>query len=208
MKEIVVQPRKRPVQARSRKTVEDILAATAQVLVARGFDGLTTGAAAERAGVSIGTLYQYFPNKESLVDGLVQGHVADLLWAIDQALAASADVSLNESVPALVQAGIDAHRVNPELHKVLVEQVPRRGILAHHLDVSRAIQERLESELRRRTPRLSAARARMTAFVLETCVEALTHRAVIEAPDWIKSGMLEREATILLRCYLTATVGD
>jgi AcrR family transcriptional regulator len=207
MTETSVEPRKRPVQARSKKTVEDILAGTAQVLVARGYDESTTGAIAERAGVSIGTLYQYFPNKESLVEALFQAHAADLLSAMDQALARGADLPLEESVPALVRAGLDAHRVNPELHKVLVEQVLNRGLL-NHLDVSRMIQERIEAELRRRAPGLAADKARMTAFVLETSVEALTHRAVVEAPDWLTSGMLEREATALLKHYLAAAIGN
>jgi AcrR family transcriptional regulator len=55
--------------------------------VARGYDESTTGAIAERAGVSIGTLCQYFPNKESLVEALFQAHAADLLSDVDQALA-------------------------------------------------------------------------------------------------------------------------
>ena len=207
MTEISVEPRKRPVQARSKKTVEDILAGTAQVLVARGYDESTTGAIAERAGVSIGTLYQYFPNKESLVEALFQAHAADLLSAVDQALARSADLPLEESVLALVRAGLDAHRVNPELHKVLVEQVLNRGLL-NHLDVSRTIQQRIEGELRRRAPGLAVDKVRMTAFVLETCVEALTHRAVVEAPDWLTSGMLEREATALLKPYFAAAIGS
>jgi len=207
MTEISVEPRKRPVQARSKKTVEDILAGTAQVLVARGYDESTTGAIAERAGVSIGTLYQYFPNKESLVEALFQAHAADLLSAVDQALARGADLPLEESVLALVRAGLDAHRVNPELHKVLVEQVLNRGLL-NHLDVSRTIQQRIEGELRRRAPGLAVDKVRMTAFVLETCVEALTHRAVVEAPDWLTSGMLEREATALLKPYFAAAIGS
>src|SRR6185503_3042990 len=68
-------PRKRPRQARSRETVSAILAATSRVLVKHGFDGLTTNAVAEAAGVSIGSLYQYFPNKEALVAGLIERHV-------------------------------------------------------------------------------------------------------------------------------------
>jgi len=135
-----------------------------------------------------------FPEVESYPADWFQAHAADLLSAVDQALARSADLPLEESVLALVRAGLDAHRVNPELHKVLVEQVLNRGLL-NHLDVSRAIQERIEGELRRRAPGLAVDKVRMTAFVLETCVEALTHRAVVEAPDWLTSGMLEQEAT-------------
>ena len=63
-------PRKRPRQDRSKATVDSILDATARVLVRHGFDGLTSNAVAEIAGCSIGSLYQYFPNKEALVAAL------------------------------------------------------------------------------------------------------------------------------------------
>src|SRR3954464_12978376 len=71
-------PRKHPRQARSRATVDCVLEATARVLVKRGFDGLTTNLVAETAGISIGSLYQYFPNKAALVGALIEQHVEDI----------------------------------------------------------------------------------------------------------------------------------
>lgn len=65
-----VRQRKQPVQERSRATVEAVLEATLQVLLREGLAGLTTTRVAERAGVSVGTLYQYFPDKQSLVMAL------------------------------------------------------------------------------------------------------------------------------------------
>ncbi len=109
-------PRKKPVQARSKVTVGAILEATAQVLVDRGFDRTTTDAIAERAGVSIGTLYQYFPNKEALVDALIKAHAEELLTVVETALQGCAQASLEATLRALVRAGLDAHRVNPPLH--------------------------------------------------------------------------------------------
>lgn len=200
-------PRKTPVQARSKLTVSAILEATAQVLVSRGFDKTTTDAIAERAGVSIGTLYQYFPNKEVLIDALIKAHVEDLFTTIDAALSRCESASLDETLQALIRAGLDAHRVNPALHKVLVEQVPRKEILAEHLDVSATLQRKIEADLRRKAPGLPREQARMTAFVLETCIEALTHRAIVEAPDWLTSGKLEQEAKKLLAVYLDRTCG-
>ena len=62
---VAFEPRKTPIQARSTVTVEAIFEATIQVLLSRGADRLTTTRVAERAGVSVGTLYQYYPNKQS-----------------------------------------------------------------------------------------------------------------------------------------------
>jgi len=77
--------RKVPVQERSRRTVEAILQAASQVLVRCGYESATTGAIAERAGVSIGTLYQYFPNKESLVASVIEGHFKEVLAIVESA---------------------------------------------------------------------------------------------------------------------------
>jgi AcrR family transcriptional regulator len=65
-------PRKLPTQDRSKQLVDSLLSATAKILVRLGYEGLTTNRVAEEAGVSVGSLYQYFPNKESLIAALIQ----------------------------------------------------------------------------------------------------------------------------------------
>lgn len=194
-------PRKQPVQERSKQTVAAILQATAQVLVSNGYDRTTTNLVAEKAGVSIGSLYEYFPNKEALVAALASAHVEELMERVDRVLQVQDNSVSSPVVAALLRAGLDAHRVNPELHKVLVEQVPRIGVLAASLDISSVLQRKIETDLLRRAPHLSSSRARMIALVLETCIEALTHRAVVEAPDWLESGEIEAEALRLLQPY-------
>ena len=69
-------PRKAPSQGRAVATVDAILGATARILVTRGYAALTTNHVAKRAGVSIGTLYEWFPGKEALVAGLIDRHLA------------------------------------------------------------------------------------------------------------------------------------
>jgi AcrR family transcriptional regulator len=194
--------RKEPVQARSRLTVKAIVEATAQVLVAIGYERATTDAIAGRAGVSIGTLYQYFPNKESLVAALIKNHVDEIMRTVEAALAEAADAPLELALQGMIHAGVEAHRVDPALHKVLFEQVPRNKMLGKHLDTSGKLQVMIEEFLFKKAPRLSRARLRVIALVLETTVEALTHRAVVDAPDWLRSREIEKEALMLLRPYL------
>lgn len=195
-------PRKTPRQERSRAMVETLLDATIRVLLTRGYDGMTTIAVAERAGVSVGSLYQYFPNKESLVATLAERHTAELLACVDEALS-HADPSDPESgIRALVRAGVDSHRIAPALHKVLLEQVPRIGRLAKVMETSREIAARLERFLRAYEDRLVVADTKVAAFVVETIVESLTHRLVIEAPDFIDAARLEEETTRLVLGYL------
>jgi len=171
--------------------------------VLRGYEGTTTGAVVERAGVSIGTLYQYFPNKESLVAALIDGHVREVLAFVEDTLAKHASAALPTVLRAVIKASLDAHRVNPALHKVLSEQVPREGALADAICISSRLTDLLQAHLRARCPGLPLARVRLIALVVETTVEALTHRAVIEAPRWLTTGALEQEAMDVLLPYLT-----
>ena len=194
--------RKEPVQERSRRTVQAILQATAQVLVRLGYEKTTTGAVAECAGVSIGTLYQYFPNKEMLVAGVIDDHYREVLATVEAVLLDHVKSPLDVSLRALIRASLDAHRLRPELHKVLMEQVPGVGESAQVLELREKLTSLLQQHLARQLGRMSSSRLRMLAFVIETTIEALTHRAVIDTPDWLNSGELETEAFALLAPYI------
>lgn len=182
--------------------VDAILKATIRVLIERGYEGATTIAIAARAGVSVGSLYQYFPNKESLVAALIERHVVELVACVDAALAAIRSADPREGVRALIRAGVDAHRINPALHKVLTEQVPRVGHLKVAMNTSKVLTERLATYLTRHTSRLGGRDPKLLAFVVETVVEALTHRAVIDRPSAPSIAQVEAEAVELVSAYL------
>jgi AcrR family transcriptional regulator len=110
-RQVKTTPRKRPRQERSRATVETILAATARVLVKKGFDGLTTNAVAEAAGVSIGSLYQYFPSKEALVAALIEQHIEEMNSAILHELTRVAQLPMAQAVRAVIELTIRAHQL-------------------------------------------------------------------------------------------------
>jgi AcrR family transcriptional regulator len=114
--------RKEPRQARSRATVEAVVEAGARILSKQGWNGFTTNKVAEAAGVSIGSLYQYFPDKLSLVDAIRRRHIDDSLDAIRSALAETE--ALTVFVEALVTNLIEAHSLHSGLHRVLLDEVP------------------------------------------------------------------------------------
>lgn len=114
--------RKEPQQARSRATVESILQAGARILSDGGWTGFTTNRIAELAGVSIGSLYQYFPDKLSLVDAIRRRHMDDSMAVMRNVRADS--VSPKAFAAELVQAVVAAHSVNPGLHRVLLDEAP------------------------------------------------------------------------------------
>lgn len=114
--------RKEPRQARSRATVETILQAGARILSDEGWAGFTTNKVADLAGVSIGSLYQYFPDKLSLVDAIRRGHLDDCLAVMRKSKAKG--LSPVQFVANLVHAMIAAHSIYPGLHRVLLDEAP------------------------------------------------------------------------------------
>ena len=88
-----LKPRKTPTQARSTGTVDAVLEATLQVLLSVGKERLTTTRVAERAGVSVGTLYQYFPNKSSLLQAALKRHMDEVAAAIERVCTALYSIS-------------------------------------------------------------------------------------------------------------------
>ncbi|HEV2708639.1 MAG TPA: TetR/AcrR family transcriptional regulator [Edaphobacter sp.] len=106
--QIVLTPRKSPVQARSAASVEAILEATIQVLLQEGKDRLTTTRVALRAGVSVGTLYQYFPNKSALLQAALKGHLDEVACAVERVCQEQRGKPLSEMATALVNAFLEA----------------------------------------------------------------------------------------------------
>jgi AcrR family transcriptional regulator len=110
-----IRQRKQPVQDRSRATTEAVLAATLQVLLRDGYAHLTTTRVAERAGVSVGTLYQYFPDKRSLVMALTVRYFETMVGAVRVAAASARDLSLERALRAIVGALLAVKRDNLQL---------------------------------------------------------------------------------------------
>ncbi|APR78187.1 Transcriptional regulator, TetR family protein [Minicystis rosea] len=200
---IDTKPRKLPRQARAKATVDAVITAAASVLVAEGYERTTTSRVAERAGVSVGSLYQYFPNKEALVAALIERHANEVVAVMRRALAEAATASLDDALLAIIRAGADAHRIDPALHKILHEQVPRVGKIKKAMNTSRQLVQALEQLLRARADELHPDRdPALAAIVIETAVEALAHKAVHERGPLFGAGVLEREAHALIAAYV------
>ncbi len=114
-----LKPRKTPAQSRSRVTVDAIFEATIQVLLSGGLAGLTTTRVAERAGVSVGTMYQYFPNKQALVFALNERYLNSLAERVEATCARVAGRSASEMVAALIDTYWTAKTERAELTRAL-----------------------------------------------------------------------------------------
>jgi AcrR family transcriptional regulator len=117
--------RKAPRQQRSRVTVDVIVEAATRVLARRGWARFTTNEIAAVAGVSVGSLYQYFPNKLAIAEAIRQRHLDEVLVALSGSGEGDSEaVALDQRVERFVDGVIAAHSVDQALHRVLVDEVP------------------------------------------------------------------------------------
>jgi AcrR family transcriptional regulator len=201
----LTKPRKRASQGRSRATVEAILEATARILVRDGFDRASTNRIAEEAGVSVGSLYQYYPGKEALVVAVIERHSSDLMKVVRAAMTEIGDQPIETGVRRLVAAAVEAHRLDADLHRVLAEQIPRTGALEDVEGFARENYELFRGYLSGRGNELRVVDLDLAAFICVTSIEALTHTAVLHRSENLSDeavASLVQEATRLVVGYL------
>ena len=201
----LMKPRKRASQERSRATVDALVVATARILVRDGFDRASTNRIAQEAGVSIGSLYQYYPGKEALVVAVIERHNRELLTVVREAVAEIAGQPIEAGVRRLVASAVAAHRLDPKLHRVLAEQIPRTGALEDVEAFSRENYGVFRAYLEDHRGELRAVDLDLATFVCVTSIEALTHTAVLHRPDILADDAVETvvdEATRLVLRYL------
>lgn len=196
-------PYRQPKQARSREMVERIVAAAARVLVREGYEKATTNRVAEEAEVSIGSLYQYFPNKDSLMLTLMEQHLAEMTSVFEEKFRTLASADLPDAMRTLIEAAVEAHAVSPELHRVFIEQVPRVGDLDGVRNVESRLVDGLRGYLDTRKEMLTLTDTHLAAFLIVTTVESVTHNAVLNHPDSLQDDRLIDELTVLVLRYLT-----
>jgi AcrR family transcriptional regulator len=197
-------PRKNASQERSRATVDALVEATARILVREGFDKASTNHIAETAGVSVGSLYQYFPGKEALVVAVIERHHKQIMQVARDALVEARALPVAQGVRKLVAAAVEAHRVDPKLHRVLAEQIPRTGKLEHVEAFNRENYSLFRDYLQSHRDEFRVVDLELAAFVCVTSSEALTHTAVLHHAEMSDRSMkaLVDEATRLVVRYL------
>lgn len=198
-------PRKPPVQQRSKATVEAILVAAAQVFEARGYASGTTNRIAESAGVSIGTLYQYFPSKEALAVALLEQHIEETQRRQKEWVGhiVTENHTLRAALKDYVGGMLDMHAQRPRLQHILLEETPlpehvHRMLLDAEHQAARTMAGLLRTYPEVRRPSLEDA-----GYVVIHAVEALTHRFAAHPDDpAIQREALHEELVDMLEAYL------
>ncbi|MCP4808073.1 MAG: TetR/AcrR family transcriptional regulator [Proteobacteria bacterium] len=195
--------RRRPIQSRSKATVDAILEATTRVLRDEGYDKASTNRIAKVAGVSIGSLYQYFPNKNSLFLALLEQHAERQAATVARMLAGMHAAPPEQLIRQTVEALLAAHRVDPELHRVLMEQLPHIEAVREIRKIEKTLAVLVRSELEKRRSELrDLPDLELVTFILIHTVEGLTHSVVMERPDLLDDRLVDEITTLILRYLL------
>jgi AcrR family transcriptional regulator len=198
--------RRMPLQDRSRKRVEQILDAAAQVFAERGYDAATTEEIARLAETSIGSVYQFFPNKLALFNAITIRYVerAQALFGTLMTPAA-----LHEPWDELLGRGIDAfaalNRNEPGFRAILVNWRISADMLLANDDVNREFARRAETVLAAQAPGLTAEKRALVATVVIEVVSSMLLLSIRRAPD--DGDAILAEAKTLLFRYLGPIVG-
>ena len=193
--------RRLPKQRRARQTVDAVLDAVVRVLKREGYKGVTTNRLAEVAGVSIGSVYQYFPDKQAIFVALHQRHIEQIDRMVESKLIEHAASSLEELMRTMIEAMVDAHSADPELYELLATEVP------HRAEGTRDFAVRLHGAFRlaiaSRAYQLKKGRdLDKLVFVVTNMVESLSHAALFRRPPHLSLSAAKSEVVRAVLAYL------
>jgi AcrR family transcriptional regulator len=201
------EPRKMPIQTRATVTVGAICEATIQVLLSHGADRLTTTRVAERAGVSVGTLYQYYPNKQSLLFAVFDDHLDKVSQAVEAACADACQKPMSEMIRRVVEAFVDVKMQRADISVALYKVAPDVGGPALVKQTGQRLRKAIEAML------LTAPDLKLSSdrFAIDMMLSAMSGamRSALEAGASPAMFRKVREHLVLLcQAYMAATAKD
>ncbi len=198
------QPRKWPKQRRSRATFEALLDATSRLLEERGYDALTTNAVAARAGASIGTLYEYFPDRETLVAVLVEREARRVLAAIEASMAPLHALELDRAMRIWIEAMFSELESREALVRALLTGVPFIGRLPIARELPAALVEIAAAGARHRHGQLALDPLPSAYFLLTTMLRGAFLAMLLDPPEeHDRAELLDDLTTLVLRMLAT-----
>ncbi|MHC8372092.1 TetR/AcrR family transcriptional regulator [Pseudomonas sp. MDT1-85] len=200
-------PRKSPTQTRSKMMVEAILETTANVVVKHGYAGTNTNLVAQLAGVSVGSVYQYFPNKDSLIAALHYRKVKATHEAIQGLLTRSDISSLQGHIEYLVRAFMTPHTKEPELHRLLEQEFSFLNDQTTEDAYKAEIPLMVQDLLGRWADQLVQNDIQLAAWLVTRMIRSLVHAYVIECPDFCPKA-IEKAICDSVMGYLCGTANN
>ncbi len=179
--------------------VDTIIEAAARILARRGWANFKTTEVAEVAGVSIGSLYQYFPDKLGLAEEIRRRHLGAVLAALSACADGGEAATLDQLVARLVDGVVAVHSVDPALHRVLLEEVPFAA-QPNRAEFENEYRGRYRDLIAASSSQRGKARDAVAGRVLAAAVEGVVHAAARHGE--LETPALKAELVQLVRAYL------
>jgi len=196
---LATKPRKSPSQERSRATVDAIMQASTYILNEVGWGGLNTNAIAERAGVNIASLYQFFPNKQAVIAELQRRHVASIRADIQHALQnISNQPTLRAALTVIVEMVVKEHQSAPEVHKAISEELPLSQRCTQD-DQGEMLKQMLNALL----PFMkNIPDPQLATYMVGISIKAIVHQVTNQRPELLNHSSLVDELVTLMERFL------
>ncbi|QFT33431.1 HTH-type transcriptional repressor Bm3R1 [Labrenzia sp. THAF82] len=177
------QPRRQPKQLRSRMMVETTVEAARQIFAEHGFEAATTNQIADRAGISIGSLYQYFPNKDSLILAVHKKHHEEVLAVVKGAMDRCQFMPLKDAIRQIIVANLDMHMKTPRLHAEFDAWIPARSKLVDQDGFQSEMAQIVLNFLSQRPDVQQGDQLKPAVVVIMNMVRSVLHAAVGSVSD-------------------------
>jgi AcrR family transcriptional regulator len=196
--------RRTPRQGRARTTIELIFEATARILQRGGEAALNTNAIAEQAGISIGTLYQYFPNKEAIMVAMGRRLLESDRLTVMKAISGALDDPDAEAARIAINRLINLSRTNPKVRRIITQTLLAQGFGDELAKPVQEITQMLAARADRILPRRTAPISPVTLFVLTRAVIGVIRAAAHEESPFLGTTEFEEELVRLVEGFLAA----
>jgi len=196
--------RRTPRQGRARTTIELIFEATARILQRGGEAALNTNAIAEQAGISIGTLYQYFPNKEAIMVAMARRLLESDRLTVMKAISGALDDPDAKAARIAINKLINLSRTNPKVRRIITQTLLAQGFGDELAKPVQEITQMLAARADRILPRRTEPISPVTLFVLTRAVIGVIRAAAHEESPFLGTTELEEELVRLVEGFLAA----
>jgi len=195
--------RRQPQQRRARETVEAVLEAVVRIVKRNGIKAVTTNRVAEVAGVSIGSVYQYFPDKRAMFVALHQRHIEEVDRLVNRTVVEHADAPVAELIWAITGALVDAHADDCEFSRVIFSQIPHRPEGTQDFAVRLHGMFRLALASKNRELKRHGDLDK-TVFIVTNMIDSLAHGVALRRPPRLSLAAAKEEAVRAIMAYLRA----
>jgi AcrR family transcriptional regulator len=201
-KKPAISPRKRPKQTRSQSLVDSALEAAARILSSLGYDAASTNRVAETAGISIGSLYQYFPNKDALIGAVIDRTIEEFMKRLEKDFEGHAELSVEQGIEVVTRRLVTSYMGKRKLLSVVFEQVSRVQRMKNILHARRHGARLVKASFERNRDRIHVADVDRASYIVVNAVMGVMLTAIVDEALPLNETQLADELIDLVKGYL------